>query len=460
MKKSKVLSLLLALAMTVSLLTACGNQETSNSDASSAETSGSEVSVADSSVSADSDYKVFEDTVNLTALLSSTTSHVGMDAIFAAAEEKFNIHVEVETRVGGDEGETLVRTRLASGDMADICLFNSGALFQTLDPAKNFIPITSEDYMEPVFDEFKSTVTVGEDVYGIPSAASQGAVFLYNIPIFEENGYEIPEDWASLMDLAKQMESDGITAFGGTFADSWTAQLMLLGGYYELEQLVPDFAEGFTNHTITFAGTPEAVRIFEKSHEMLPYTADDYLAAKYTDGQIGIAEGQFAMWPMLTQTIPKIQEVLPDKVNDVGAFPYPADDKANTGVALWMPNTLALNASTLEGEKLEAAQQLFKFFVSEEGWAIHGASEPVQGPYVVEGVDLPEDAARAVKDLKEMVDTGKYCLALEFQTSVKGPNSPQICTEAYSGVTTPEDAAKAYDNDCEKQAKQLGIAGW
>ena len=73
--------------------------------------------------------------------------------------------------------------------------------FQTLDPATNFIAVTDEAYMEPVFDEFKSTVMVGDDVYGIPTAASQGAVFLYNEPIFEENGYEVPEDWESLMAL-------------------------------------------------------------------------------------------------------------------------------------------------------------------------------------------------------------------------------------------------------------------
>jgi raffinose/stachyose/melibiose transport system substrate-binding protein len=461
MKKQKWLAALLVLVMVISLLAACGSSDTESSTASSStESSKTEESkTEESTASEEEDYKVFDKTVNLSILFSANSAHTGMDAVFAEAEERFNIHVDMETRVGGDEGETLVRTRLASGDMADICWFNSGALFFTLDPAKNFIPLTDEEYMGKVMDIFKKTVTVDDDVYGIPVASSQGAVFLYNRPIFEDNGYEIPEDWESLMALCEQMQADGVTPFGGTFADSWTAQLMLLGGYYELEQQVPDFAEGFTNHTITFAGTPEAVRIFEKSNEMLKYTADDYLAAKYTDGQLGIAEGQYAMWPMLTQAIPKIQEVLPDKVNDVGAFAFPADDKANTGVTLWMPDELALNAN-LEGEKLEAAKQLLRFYISEEGLALHGANELPKGTYVIEGSKLPDDAPQAIKDMQKYVEAGQYGLALEFQTSVKGPNSPQICTEAYSGTMTPEAAAQAYDEDCEKQAKQLGIAGW
>jgi raffinose/stachyose/melibiose transport system substrate-binding protein len=461
MKKSKVLALLLVLVMVISLFAACGSKDTeSSAESSTAKSSTTEESTAEESTASDEgDYKVYENTVNLTCLLPSTSPHTGLDAIFAAAEEKFNIHVDIETRVGGDEGETLVRTRLASGDMADLCWFNSGALFQTLDPVKNFVDLTDEDYMQPIFDEFKSTVSVDDRVFSIPTAASQGAVFLYNEPIFIENGYEIPEDWESLLALCDQMQADGITPIGGTFADSWCSQLIFLGGYYELEQLVPNFAEEFEAHTMTFAGTPEAVRIFEKSNELLPYTNTDYLAAKYTDGQLGIAEGEFAMWPMLTQAVPKINEVLPEKVNDVRAFAFPADDAANSGVALWMPNGLSINA-TLEGEKLEAAQQLFKFYVSQEGWDIHAAAEYAQGPYVVEGLELPDDAAAAVKDLKAIVDSGRYSLALEFQTSVKGPNSPQICTEAYSGTMTPEEAAQTYDEDCVKQAQQLGIAGW
>ena len=167
MKKTKLLALLLVLVMVTSLLAACGGSDTESSTTSSSTESSSTGSSAteESTASDDGDYKVYEETVNLTCLLPSTSPHTGLDAIFAAAEEKFNIHVDLETRVGGDEGETLVRTRLASGDMADLCWFNSGALFQTLDPATNFIAVTDEAYMEPVFDEFKSTVMVGDDVY-------------------------------------------------------------------------------------------------------------------------------------------------------------------------------------------------------------------------------------------------------------------------------------------------------
>ena len=44
---------------------------------------------------------------------------------------------------------------------------------------------------------------------------------------------------------------------------------------------------------------------------------------------------------------------------------------------------------------------------------------------------------------------------MEFQTSVKGTNCEYICSEVATGQSTAEEAAKAYDDDCKKQATCL-----
>lgn len=48
-------------------------------------------------------------------------------------------------------------------------------------------------------------------------------------------------------------------------------------------------------------------------------------------------------------------------------------------------------------------------------------------------------------------------MAMEFQTAVKGSNAASICQELGSGQTTAEEAAGKYDDDCKKQAVQLGL---
>ena len=64
-----------------------------------------------------------------------------------------------------------------------------------------------------------------------------------------------------------------------------------------------------------------------------------------------------------------------------------------------------------------------------------------------------------MKDLAAYVDAGKAGPALEFVSPVKGPSLEQITVAVGSGQMTPEEAAAAYDQDVEKQAKQLGSAG-
>ncbi|HAH60535.1 MAG TPA: hypothetical protein DCL73_00390 [Treponema sp.] len=54
-------------------------------------------------------------------------------------------------------------------------------------------------------------------------------------------------------------------------------------------------------------------------------------------------------------------------------------------------------------------------------------------------------------------NAGKVDAALEFKTAVKGANAMNICSECGSGQTTAEQAAKIYDEDCRKQAVQLGL---
>ena len=54
-------------------------------------------------------------------------------------------------------------------------------------------------------------------------------------------------------------------------------------------------------------------------------------------------------------------------------------------------------------------------------------------------------------------DSGKVSLAQEFLTQVKGSATTEVCTSLITGQYDVEQAVKAYDEDCFKQAEQLGI---
>ena len=82
------------------------------------------------------------------------------------------------------------------------------------------------------------------------------------------------------------------------------------------------------------------------------------------------------------------------------------------------------------------------------------------GPYVIKGATLPDNVPAAIKDIAPYIDGGNNLPALEFVSPVKGPSLEQLTVAVGSGLETAENAAKLYDQDVEKQAKQLGLPGW
>lgn len=64
----------------------------------------------------------------------------------------------MEIRSRGNTGENIVKTWFATGDMADICLYNSGSLFQALNSSEFFVDLTNEPFMVRVDEMYKNSV--------------------------------------------------------------------------------------------------------------------------------------------------------------------------------------------------------------------------------------------------------------------------------------------------------------
>ena len=109
-------------------------------------------------------------------------------------------------------------------------------------------------------------------------------------------------------------------------------------------------------------------------------------------------------------------------------------------------------------DKKDDILRFMEFYTSDEALDAFTSAQKPDGPYAIKGYELPEDAYDGVKEAQEKYfDTGKTNVAMEFQTAVKGTNCEYICSEVATGQSTAEEAAKAYDEDCKKQATQLGL---
>jgi raffinose/stachyose/melibiose transport system substrate-binding protein len=371
-----------------------------------------------------------------------------------------DITVQVQQRPGGAEGDNIVKTRLSTGEMTDVFLYNSGSLFQALKPQQNLVPLTGESWAGQVEDLFKPTVSVGNELYGAPITSSFGGGILYNKKVYEKLGLQVPKTWAEFMANNAKIKAAGIDPVIQSYQDTWTSQLLVLADYHNIAAADPGWAQKYTNGQVKYAQEP-AVKGFQRLEDAhkAGFENKDYRSIKFEKGVSLLAAGKGAHYPMLGVVVGNLAASDPEHINDIGFFGQPGDDAANDGATLWLPAGLYIPKST-EGAKLEAAKKFVAFVASPEGCDAQTKAFPPAGPYMVKGCDLPADVSAAVKDLVAYVKAGKVTPALEFSSPVKGPALEQITVEVGSGLRSAADGAALYDKDVKKQAQQLGLKGW
>jgi raffinose/stachyose/melibiose transport system substrate-binding protein len=396
----------------------------------------------------------------LTLLTGTTgTTYPAIQAVAAEAEKKLNIKIKFDIKPDGTEGDNLVKTRLATGDMADILYYNSGSLFRALSPEENFVDLTKEPFMANMLDSYKETVTSNGKVFGAPGGSSTVGGILYNKKVYAELGLSVPKTWAEFIANSEKIKAAGKTAVIGSYKTTWTSQLFVLANQFNVQAQVPNFTQDYTANKAKYATTPVALRGFEMTSEAFKkgYMNKDFLATTYDGGLKMLAEGTGVQYPMLTHAVDALAQNYPDKVKDIGVFPVPSDNASINGFTVWMPNSFYINKKS---KNIEAAKKFIDFLVSPEGMKIYMAKSKANGPYVIKGINVPDDAYDGIKEMQSYFDAGKTAPALEFVSPVKGPNLESILIEVGTGQKSAADGAADYDKDVKKQAQQLNLAGW
>lgn len=445
-KSRKVIVMLLCAVMTVGLLAACGKKQ-NETNPSATGTNGNNPA---------------KEKVTLSLLTDNTQEQVSAaKAVIEAFQTKYPyITVEHETRPGGSEGDNLVKTRIATGDLNDVIYYNSGSLLQSLDPEKNFVDLTNEPFMADVMESYKPTVSVNGKVYGVPAGSTMAGGWFYNKKVYADLGLSVPKTWAELMANNEKVKEAGITAVIGSYKDSWTAQLIVLADYYNVQKQAPAFAENYTANKAKYADTPAALRSFEKLREVYDkgLMNKDFQATTYDTGLKMLAEGKGAHYPMLSFAVPALEQNFPDNMNDIGFFAQPGDSAESNGLTIWMPGAAYAYKN---GKHVNEAKLFLEFLTAPEGISASMSAAKPTGPWPVKGIELPDNVAQVVKDMLPYFASEETTTpALEFASPIKGPNLPQITVEVGSGITSPKEGADKYDQDVKKQAQQLGLEGW
>lgn len=374
--------------------------------------------------------------------------------------KKTGVTVELETRPQGTDGDNLVKTRLATGEMTDIFQYNSGSLMAALDPATNMVPLTGEAFMGNVEDSFKTSVTSGSDVFGVPLGQATAGGILYNKKVFADLGLQVPKSWAEFMANNAKIKAAGIDPVIQTYGDTWTSQLFVLADFHNVTAAQPDWAAKYTANQAKYVDEP-AIKGFQRLEEVAKagYLNKDFASLKQTQGLQALVDGKGAQYPMLTFVVAAYVGLADDAAENIGFYAQPGDDAAKYGLTAWAPGALYI-PSTTTADKLAASKKFLEFVATPEGCDAQTAAVTPTGPYLVKGCTLPDGLPTTVTDLQQFFTDGNVSPALEFLSPIKGPNLEKITVEVGSGISSAADGAKRYDEDVKKQAQQLGLEGW
>jgi raffinose/stachyose/melibiose transport system substrate-binding protein len=246
---------------------------------------------------------------------------------FHKAEPK--VTVKVDTRPAGTDGDNLIKTKLSTGDMSDVFLYNSGSLFQALNADTTMQPLTNEPWVKNITDDFKTTVSTSKGVYGAPVGTTFAGGIMYNKKVYADLGLSVPTSWDEFIANSKKIKAAGKTAVLQTYGDTWTSQLFVLGSFANITASNADWAKQYTDNdpSAKYSKSP-AIQGFEHTQQIhdLGLTNKDYASLTNAKGLSELAKGEAVQYPMIAVTIGNVLQSDPKLVNDIGVFPIPADN--------------------------------------------------------------------------------------------------------------------------------------
>lgn len=441
MKKS--LAIGLSAAMLISMLSACGSDDKSASPAASGTSKNENAATASPKK---------EEKVTITFMHFKSDVTDGIAKIVEQFESQNpNIKVDV-TPVKYDDYYTLLKTKMAGGDIVDVFTLNAGAQTKLFHDGGYLEDLTGKDFMA----NFEPSVLKEQSLDGksfiMPLNAGPIAVF-YNKKMFSDMGIAVPRTYDALMDAAKKIKAAGKTPFALGWKDVWPLGMWLSRDFPSNAVLVDhktDFFDKVEKGEAKFADVPSAKTAITHAQDMYKYGNKDQLGVDYNGAVDLFAREEAAMMYMGTWPLADIEKKNPELYNkNMGYFPYPFSNDESLNKLEFNPDaSLAVNAKSTHKD---AALKFLAFMGSKEGgdaWV-----KNVKTLSYVKGSST--DIAPAVSDLKPYFDKGQLYNSQAYITTTIDWNTQflQYVQKVFFDRATPEQAIKDLDDWVAKNHK-------
>lgn len=292
--------------------------------------------------------------------------------------------------------------------------------------------ITNEDFLKGSDTTAHEMYSKDGKVYGMSLSAWAG-VIIYNVDLLKKAGHDsVPTDLDGFIQLGKDLQAAGITAYMEDPGNPSGSFIPMLGGYYakqgKSDQAIFDGEESFSTWEPVITQWQRIIDEGVMPKEVIGVSGDQ-VKQNFISGQVAMYRA--GAWDFADLAAGGI---------NFGTAPFPAIDGGEPYIGGGPDSPYALSA-TLEGDKLAAAEKFLSFMNSEEGLKL---AEENLGQ-VSTSKNYSANVAPELADVyKNYLQTGKYYwinwpdkgaimgneLVAQFQLLMQGQATPEAVAAA------------------------------
>jgi raffinose/stachyose/melibiose transport system substrate-binding protein len=341
MREKRILSMVLALVLLLTLLTGCSAKTDDNQgvDQTPTDKAGNESKNDDGNVV----LKLFGFTPGYSEVLP---------AIIEDYYNETGVTVEIET--GGEDYYTVLKTRFVGGEAPDIFDLESAYFSSWSDRCAD---LSQCDFVNHAFQSSLEPAKVNGEIIGFPYAF-EGSGIIYNKDIFEDAGVEVPTTLSELKDVCAKLKDAGYQAFGEAWGE-WGFLMHIFGTTFAYEGDCKVLADKLNSGEMKLNDLKYMDNFFELYDLTLDYgLGKESIGYGYASQAPDFASGKMAMIKQGTWLYSMITAANPDINMGLMAVPLndnPEDTKLMTSASRYF-------AVNKESENYEEACKFLDWF--------------------------------------------------------------------------------------------------
>ena len=201
----KRMALLLAALMSVSIMTGCGSDNSSEKNTTGNGSAESQTDSQDTAQNESGGQEAEGEDVTI-RWMQFQVEYTNQVKQMAKAYEEEHPNVKIEVEVIGDDYYDVLKTKASSGDMPDVFMT---AGYNEIVTYKDYVTdLSDQEFAGQIADAALECISLDGKIVGLPVQMSGNGI-VYNKKIFEENNLEIPTTLSELEQVCETLQAKG-----------------------------------------------------------------------------------------------------------------------------------------------------------------------------------------------------------------------------------------------------------